>query len=376
MKKNFKYVMMAVSALVLSASMTACDDDDNKNNEDSLDTNQIAILENYVDGVVIPTYASLATATEELADLCEALAENPTADAVKAAGDKWIASRKYWELSEAFLFGAAADYNIDPHIDSWPLNLSELNEVLKAGNIESRLDAGTAGYGLLGFHAVEYVLFREGKYRPVAEISEAELAFAVAVSADMRDQCIRLKGAWAGETALTEAEAKALEEAELDLTNDYGAQLKASGMAGNVRYKTLAKAFEEILTGASDITNEVGNTKISDPINSQSVDDVESPHSWNSVVDFADNIRSVRNAYLGTLDGKRSEKSVSVHIASLDKALDEKIQSAIADAIAKIEQMKKPFRNNLTFDANNQAAVDACVALRDLLDEAIEVVNK
>jgi len=375
MKKNFKYVLMAVSAFVMGASLTACDDDDN-NNDEALDQKQVSIIENYVDKVVVPTYTSLATATEELADLCEALANNPSDDAVKAAGEKWVASRKYWELSEAFLFGAAADYNIDPHIDSWPLNLSELNEVLRTGNIEDRLDAGTAGYGLLGFHAVEYVLFREGKSRSAAEISEAELTFAVAVSADMRDQCIRLKGAWAGEDALSKSETEALEEAELDLSNDYGAQIKAAGMVGNTRYKTLAKAFEEILQGASDITNEVGNTKISDPIESQSVDDVESPHSWNSVVDFADNIRSVRNAYLGALDGSRSEKSVSVYVASLDKELDSKIQSAITDAISKIEKMQKPFRNNLRFDANNQAAVDACNALRDLLDEAIEIVNK
>ena len=375
MKMNMKYAMMIAATLVMGAGLTACDDDE-KGSSNALDDGQVAIVSNYVDAVVVPTYTSLAAATEELADLCEALAENPSDEAVKAAGEKWVASRKYWELSEAFLFGAAADYNIDPHIDSWPLNLSELNEVLKAGNIEDRLDAGTAGYGLLGFHAVEYVLFRDGQSRKAADISEAELNFAVAVSADMRDQCIRLKGAWAGEDALSKAEAEALEEAELDLTNDYGAQIKAAGMAGNTRYRTLAKAFEEILTGASDITNEVGNTKISDPIKSQSVDDVESPHSWNSVVDFADNIRSVRNAYLGSLDGTVSQRSVSSHIATLNKALDAKIQSAIADAIGKIEKMQKPFRNNLKFDANNQAAVDACNDLRDLLDEAIELINE
>lgn len=376
MKTDFKCALAVASALLVSSSFTACDDDDKKESNDTLDTKQLAIIEDYVDRVVVPTYTSLATASEELAELCEQLAENPSDEAVKAAGDKWVSSRKFWELSEAFLFGAASDYNIDPHIDSWPLNLSELNQVLKAGNIEDRLDAGTAGYGLLGFHAVEYVLFRDGQSRKAADISEAELQFAVAVSADMRDQCIRLKGAWAGEDALSKAEAEALEDAELDLTNDYGAQLKAAGMPGNVRYNTLAKAFEEILTGASDITNEVGNTKISDPINSQSVDDVESPHSWNSVVDFADNIRSVRNAYYGTLDGNRSEKSVSVYVASLDKSLDSEIQDAIADAIAKIEKMQKPFRNNLKFDANNQAAVDACNALRDLLDEAVELIHK
>jgi len=379
MKKIFP--LLSLLALALGAVSCSSDSDNDVTNIGKVDATQKAILTGYVNHVVVPTYQSLADAAVQLAKDCEDLS---TQAAVNKACEDWIAARKYWELSEAFLFGAAADYNIDPHIDSWPLDLAQLDEVLKAGNIEERIEAGTAGYGLLGFHAVEYVIFKEGstgdasdRRRDVKTITEAEATYAAAVSADMRDQCIRLEAAWAGTDKLTAAKKAFLEEAELEPTLNYGELITSAGLEGNAKYKTQAAAFEEILVGASDIANEVGNTKISDPMASHQWSDVESPHSWNSVADFADNIRSVRNAYFGSLDGSVAKESVSAHIASINTNLDTAIQKAIADAIAKIEAMPRPFRNYISvtsgadYDAIH-AAIEACNALVDALDAAQE----
>jgi len=384
--KFFKYALMAAAAISLSGSMTSCDDDDNNDSVDTVDKTQQAIISNYVNEIVIPTYRSLADYAIALAEDCEDLSTQAKVD--KACQD-WVEARKYWERSEAFLFGAAADYNIDPHIDSWPLDLAQLDEVLKAGNIEARIDAGTAGYGLLGFHAVEYVLFLEGsqgdasnRHQPVGNITEAMADFAEAVAEDMRDQCVLLEAAWAGMENVTAAKRAILDNAELSPSFNYGELLANAGLAGNTKYKTQAAAFEEIIIGASDIANEVGNTKISDPMNSHQWSDVESPHSWNSVTDFVDNIVSVRNAYLGSLDGSRSANSVSAHVASKDNAADQTVQTRIAATIAALEALPRPFRNYIYTDtdaaskAKIQAAVDACNDLVDALDAAQEAVTK
>lgn len=385
MKKVFKYVFMAVTAIFVSVNMTSCDDDDDNNSSDAVDTTQQAIISNYVNEIVIPTYRSLADRAIALAEDCEDLTTQANVD--KACTD-WVEARKYWERSEAFLFGAAADYNIDPHIDSWPLDLAQLAEVLAAGNIEDRIDAGTAGYGLLGFHAIEYVLFLEGskgdaskRNQPVANITKAMADFAEAVADDMRDQCVLLEAAWAGTDKITAAKRSILEDAELNPSFNYGELLINAGLAGNTKYKTQAAAFEEIIVGASDIANEVGNTKISDPMNSHQWSDVESPHSWNSVTDFVDNIVSVRNAYLGTLDGTRASASISAHVASKNSTIDKDVQSKIAAAIAALEALPRPFRNYIyaNTDAASKAliqtAVDACNDLVDALDAAQEAVN-
>lgn len=386
MKQTIKYSFMLVAALGMSVFFKSCSDDNKTATTDGIDAAQTAILSNYVNSVVVPTYKSLADYAIKLADDCTDLS---TQAKVNQACANWIEARKYWELSEAFLFGAAADYSIDPHIDSWPLDLTQLSAVLSAGDIESRIESGTAGYGLLGFHAIEYVIFKEGstgdannRNRDVATITEAEARFAAAVAADMRNQCVLLEAAWAGIDNISSAKQAILKDADLSPSFNYGELIVNAGLAGNSRYKTQAAAFEEILVGASNIANEVGNTKISDPMNSHQWSDVESPHSWNSVTDFVDNIRSIRNAYYGTLDGTRSSKSVSAFVASIDQQSDKQVQEKIEHAISTVDAMPRPFRSYIYKDtdaaskAKIQASIDACNSLVDAINKAQEAVKK
>lgn len=386
MKKFINCTIMMAAAMAIATSLTSCSDEKDDVVDNGVDATQQAILSNYINTVVIPTYRQLADAAIDLAEDCTDLTTQAKVD--KACQD-WKTARKEWELSEAFLFGAAADYNIDPHIDSWPLDLTQLDAVLKAGDIESRIENGTAGYGLLGFHAVEYVIFKEGssgdasnRNRAYSTITPAEAVFAAAVAADMRDQCIRLEAAWAGLDKVSTAKQQMLEEAELEPTTNYGDRIVSAGLAGNTKYKTQAAAFEEILVGASDIANEVGNAKISDPYESHQWSDVESPHSWNSVTDFIDNILSVRNAYYGTLDGTVSSHSLSSHVAQIDKAADAAVKAQLNATIEALKAIPTPFRNYIseTTDAATkakiEAAIDACNALVESLDAAQEAVVK
>lgn len=383
MKKFFVNMMMLVVLMGTGMAMTGCSEENSVPAGNELNEMHQTVLGNYVNGVVVPTYRNLADAAILLAEDCSDLSTQEKVD--KACRD-WKAARQYWELSEAFLFGAAADYNIDPHIDSWPLDLTQLSQVLKDGNIEEKIDAGTAGYGLLGFHAIEYVIFQEGstgtaanRNRQVGTISEAEKAFAAAVSEDMRNQCVRLEAAWAGMENVSAEKQDMLAEAELEPSMNYGENLMNAGLPGNAKYKTTLAAFEEILVGASDIANEVGNTKIADPMASGKWSDVESPHSWNSVTDFIDNLRSVRNAYLCSLDGSLSAKSVSACVASVSQEADTKVKNCINEAIKATEAMPTPFRNYINLKSGPEydrimAAVEACNNLVEALDEAMELM--
>lgn len=73
---------------------------------------------------------------------------------------------------------------------------------------------------------------------------------------------------------------------------------------GRFDYKTYQEVAEEIIQGCIDIADEVGNTKIGRPHNGSSLDDrnyIESPYSLNSIEDFQDNIRSIKNSYCGSV---------------------------------------------------------------------------
>ena len=375
----FKKTLMLVTLAGMTLGFAACSDNNDDPDSNQLDSKKTAIITQYVNGVVVPTYKSLADEANELAALCQQLRENPTQSKVQECCDKWISARKYWELSEAFLFGAAADYNIDPHIDSWPLQKSQLDNILNNSTLIAALDedgAGadafaTLGYGLLGFHAVEYVLFRDGAARNVGDISERELIYNAAVAQDLANQTVRLEASWAGLNNISSAKRAILEEYELEPSFNYGENMIDAGKAGNSLYKTQLAAMEQILTGASDISDEVGNTKITDPVNSGNVLDVESWYSWNSIADFTDNIRSVRNAYYGSLDGTVNDNSLATYMNKVNASLDSNVRSAIDNAIKEVSGMPAPFRNHLS-KSETQKAVDACNELLDALDTAIE----
>jgi len=376
---HFKKMLMLITVLGMTLSFAACSDNNDEPDINQLDNKKTAIITQYVNGVIIPTYKSLADEANELAVLCDQLRHNPTQDKVQECCDKWISARKYWELSEAFLYGAAADYNIDPHIDSWPLQKSQLDNILANNALIQSLDEdgasadafATLGYGLLGFHAVEYVLFRDGAARNVNEMSEKELIYNAAVAQDLANQTVRLEASWAGMDKISSAKQQQLQDYELEPSFNYGENMIDAGKAGNSLYKTQLAAMEQILTGASDISDEVGNTKITDPVNSGNVLDVESWYSWNSIADFTDNIRSVRNAYYGTLDGTVNSNSMAAYMDKVDTNLDKEVRDAIDNALKEVASMPAPFRNHLT-KTETQKAVDACNRLLNALDAAIE----
>ncbi len=372
----------SLTLLCMGLLFTACGSDDPEPDVNQLDATKTAILSQYVNGVVVPTYKSLADNAIELSELCAQLRKNPSQSLVDQACDKWIEARKYWELSEAFLFGAAGDYFIDPHIDSWPLKKSSLDEVLNNSALMAELDedgAGadgftTLGYGLLGFHAVEYVLFRDGAPRELSNITENELIYNAAVAEDLAIQAARLEASWAGMSNVSSIKQQMLEDNELEPSMNYGETMINAGKAGNASYKTQLDAMVQLLQGASDISDEVGNTKITDPVNSGNVLDVESWYSWNSIADFTDNLRSVRNAYYGSLNGQVNTNSMASYMARNHASIDNELRRAIDNAITTVAAMPAPFRNHLT-KAETQAAVDACNALMEQLDAAIEAIQ-
>lgn len=132
------------------------------------------IVDQYVDGIVLPTYASLLQRNSDLRTAVEALAASPSNAAFEAAAAAWLAAREPWEKSEAFLFGPVDALGLDPNMDSWPLDQDAIVNHLKYGNA-SDLNWGEgdddgkieAVQNIRGFHTLEFLLFKDGKPRTV-----------------------------------------------------------------------------------------------------------------------------------------------------------------------------------------------------------------
>lgn len=146
----------------------------------------------------------------------------------------------------------------------------------------------------------------------------------------------------------------------------------------NTTFSSALAATEQIVDGCSDIANEVGEAKIGDPLNlwiskkyEEALYAVESWYSWHSRVDYSNNIRSIKNAYYGSLDNKVAENSISAVIAKQNEALDKKVKNAIDNAIKAIEDIPQPFRNHIA-SAEAVTAQEACADLKEILDNELK----
>lgn len=382
-KKIYHKLAVALMAVALLCSLGSCTDETKEDTHSVLKQN---ILKQYVAHVITPTYSQLASHAEQLVEDLQALRQQPTDAHVQAACATFLEARACWEKSEAFLFGPASDFGIDPHIDSWPLDEDAFNimmandaQINAMDNDEGDVYAGDhLGNSLLGFHGLEYILFENGSPKPAASISDKELVYAIAVAGDLRNHCYQLEVSWMGDEAPA-AHVQKVEELEYNSTvngsnNSYGDNMVNAGTPGST-YASTINALMSIIDGCNTIVDEVGTSKIGKPYHGEDIHYIESPYSQKSIQDFYDNIISVQNAYMGGVEGERnSDLSVHYFINKLDAAVDSRVLAAIGNSLAKIAGMKAPFVQYYT-DATAKAAIDALAELDDALSAAYDVLR-
>ena len=366
-----------------------------------------AAVEEYVPGVVYDIYGKLADETDNLYKQLSAMKGTASVSSaqVNAACATFLSARSWWEKSEAFLFGAATNYGIDPHIDSWPLDLDALANALSNAGAISALDAegaaavGYVGASALGFHGIEFILFRDGAARDAACFSAAyndealgadgktELIFATAVAEDLRNYCFELQAAWDPDCP---ADRVALVEDELELNTamdsglTFGENLLRAGEAGST-YRTWQYAVSSILVaGCSNICNEVANTKIGTAYyaaadDTEAQDYIESPYSKKSYVDFLDNILSIQYSLYGSNGAAVASRTSLMSLLKehgYAKAGD--LENALKAAVASLDAC---INSGVAFVDNKKApvagtAIEKINALDELLNDAADWVAK
>ena len=402
---NKKLILgMAVAAIAL----TACDEEKKGENSVTLDNDIKAAVEQYVPGVIYSTYNDLAKESEELYELLASAADkgvNALSQAeINAICSKFLQARQSWEESEAFLYGAATDFGIDPHIDTWPLDVEALATALsnaeQVSNLEGEDGIGYAsaklGAELLGFHGIEFILFRDGENRTIEalrgnEDDEAfsgktitgaqELIYATAVAGDLRDNCYRLSVAWNPDAPKVYQDR--CEELEVPVTmtgsdKTYGENMLGAAKAGST-YATWQETMASILVaGCSNICNEVANVKMGNAHSGEDVNYIESPYSKKSFQDFIDNILSIQYSLYGKANVNAAESNSIINVLKnhkYDRAdiLQNKLTASI-DAL-KACQAKGAFVDIYT-DNLVQAAMDVINELDEELNKAAEWIVK
>ena len=403
-----KKTIFSMAVLMMGLAFAACSSDDDNNSDNKVSEKEQAmqaITDQYVNNVIFPIYKSLASQTSTLFDqLVDAKSKFRAGTLTQGDIDKlcttFIAARSAWEQSESFLYGAATDFGIDPHIDTWPLDRTALAKALSSAEIIEDLDdldeggidnaRALVGEQQLGFHGIEFIIFRDGKNRSLAALKgieddeafegrnitgEQELVFAAAVAGDLRDKCFQLEVSWLGDQA-PKAHQERVEECEFPTTvaggeSSYGENLLNATKAGSTMSTWRGVMSTILVAGCSNICAEVAGQKIGQAYLGTDPDYIESPYSQRSYYDFFDNISSIQYSLYGNQGTTANANSIMAYLQKYNATMAADLKTKLDAALAALSTAKAgtPFVVE-SHCANAKAAMDAINALDDKLNEA------
>lgn len=348
--KLFKPVLMSI---VLGAAVVSCSDDDTPAVEQQ--TTYKENITNIANNVIVETYSNLANKANDLFTEAKDFSNNTDASNLDEVKQAWRSTRSPWEQSEGFLFGPVDTQGIDPAIDSWPVNVVDMDALLADTQnfptiSEAVVDQQTNE--AKGFHLIEYLLWGIDGNKQLGDFTTRELEYLVAACENLKNKTATLKDAW------------------VSTSGNYVANFINAGTSGI--YVSEKAALEDLVTGMITIADEVANGKIEVPLNGENGGGVdptqeESRFSHNSKLDFANNVRSISNTYNGKFltDGK----GLSEVVASKKTSLDTQFKAEIVAAIQAIEAISGTFSDAIV---NNRSAVENAQVKVRTVQETLE----
>ena len=431
--KKIQNFVMAFLLGAMTIGFTACSSDNGGNGEfdlpdvgqattsiSSSDKEMQKVAKNYVQAVVYPTYQALASNARTLYSAAQTLyksaeAGTMTQDQINAACEAFKKTRQEWERSEAFLFGSSTDNELDPHIDSWPLDRDELERALTNENLIAGFKSenpakfvsehNTEFQSVLGFHGMEFVLFRNGAHRTVEALKANdtdegvtsvkgidELAFLQAVAADVRNITALLEFTWMGSAASNETKAILSGEGSYVFSTLRYNGLASNGTmcfgqfllspSSNTGYQSWQGTMNQIFVGGcSNICAEVADQKLGQAYRvatgqgnttEDSKDYIESPYSHRSFIDYQDNIYSIKNSLYGTRDINATtpaENSMLNLLKKMNYPGYNNLVNALNVAIQKLETAKNSGKSFV--EEPGAQRVKDCIDAVDKLDKEI-----
>lgn len=423
MKKFSMKAILFSMMLALPLGFTSCSDDDTPTTEEEAvtATEMKAVANTYVNDIIYATYADLHTYAGDLKTACETAYAHAKAGTLTDADMENCATafknaRREWERSEAFLYGAATNNEIDPHIDSWPLDRDQLVKALNDDALLSGIHGENPAQfiyskngdfqSVIGFHGLEFVIFRNGKTRTAAMLNANdtdedmktvkgvdELAFAAATAGDIYNMTSLLQYGWNADSSLATWLSSNCNWVNNSLRNNglattslgYG-QYLLNATGENAWFPTWQQVFQNALQGGcSDICSEVYNQKlgqayrvatgqggVTEDGEKESIDYIESPYSKRSFIDYQDNIYSIKNSLYGTRDISATQPSTNSMMYIMKKynySGYSALSTALDDAIAALETAKN---SGIAFvDDPKNAQVKNCIDKITTLDDEL-----
>jgi putative iron-regulated protein len=313
MNKSFiKTLFIAIPLTLAGVSCSKSKDDNNGDDTKALQTQVLA------DASVVcrTSYQDMYTKAVALQASIAALNTTTNADNLATSRANWKAMRNTWEQTEAWLFGPVSANEIDPRIDTWPVDFTALDGIINGSDVLNEAYVDGLEESLKGFHPIEYLLWGQNGNKTAAQFTIRQKQYLVALTANLVKLTTEVRDSW--------------------VSDGYDKSFAAGGKASML----------QLVDGMAGIAEEVGTAKMQEPFDASDPTLEESPFAKNSITDFTNNIKGIMAMYQGkfTTDGKGMEDFVRAGNLSLDAS----IKAKHAAAIAALAEISKPFGDAIT----------------------------
>lgn len=332
--KTKSIIALALGASLAIGSCKDKDDDTAVTPAESATTSKV--LASFASNIAIANLADLEAKAQALDIAINTYITTSSQSTLTAAQQGWYSTRISWEQSESFLFGPVATKELDPAIDSWPVNFVDIDSVVNGNATYTEEFINSLDPTLKGFHPIEYLLFGQNGTRKFDDLSSRQKDYLKALSAHLKRITAQMHTEW-------------------NVTGgNYATQVSAAGTPVSTEFATQQDAMLEIVNGMIGIVDEVSAGKIEDPFAAKDASLEESPFAKNSWTDFKNNITGVRNVYTGKYLTQGT--SISAWVQQYNKSADTKILQRIDAAIANLGAYTTPFGEAIISQPGNITA--------------------
>ena len=338
-----RYFLLFVTAAFTMLSLTSCADDDPTYYADE-------VVENLVVAVILPTNADFVVSVERLNSACRALRESPTDNAqIANAGNLWRDARALWSMSEAYAFGPAEEFNLKAELNAWPIDADGVENLLASSTDLTQSVLSTQAADLRGFHAIEYLLFRDGHARSQQDLTAREREYLEAAAGLIMGRVQQYAARWAADNGF-----------HLQIVGEDGTRINS------------AELFIQLTFGAiTDLCNDLHNVRLERPLQTQNMNDVESVLSYNTLNEVRNNLLGIQHLLRGSIDFDPNSEGLTAWIDTRNRLVAQRLSVRISSAQSALDVAPIPLANNLNDQDGYTPALDA---LQELLQSLTDDV--
>lgn len=302
------------------------------------------VNDNIANNVILPQIFEVDVKVNSLRYYVGKLLNDRNATSLDSARIAWKTAHEWWAESQAMLLGPARDKKLSALIDSFPVIVSDIEQILATyPQINDDLIIGFSG-SLKGFHALEYLLFGLDGNKQISAFTKKEFDYIGAVAREMERLTQSLRYSW-------------------DPTREnYVGQITNPGQSGGA-YATDKDAMRDLIDAMIFICDDLAERKIGKPLDMNADTLQESRFSSNSTTDYRSNILGVKYMYQGGKEPNSYGISGLV-IAESGLDLDTKVFNEISNAINTISALVPTFSSSLYAKPDDVEA--ARIAVRNL----------